>query len=175
VLRGWALGHVWRQKNLGTQIELRTPSNVLAVVRKCFISGGRKCIFIVRYIHTFIGHRPQKISQAWRPPRTLPPAAFDHIASPIRPIATKFEHTIDYEVEDITLRFRVHRHWIRHRTKLHTEGVRNSKAQLSMGPPGWWRWNIFWCKRIKHPAVHTDVLNNNWDNHVYSIYHLIWK
>ena len=104
------LGHLWRQTVLGTQIELRTPSNVLAVVRKCFISGGRKCIFIVRYIHTFIGHRPQKISQAWRPPRTLPPAAFDHIASPIRPIATKFEHTIDYEVEDITLRFRVHRH-----------------------------------------------------------------
>ena len=158
---GSYLGHVCRQKILGTQIELRTPSNVLAVVRKCFISGGRKCIFIVRYIHTFIGHRPQKISQAWRPPRTLPPAAFDHITSPIRPIATKFEHTIDYEVEDITLRFRVHRHWIRHRTKLHTEGVRNSTAELSMGPPWWWRWNIFWHKRIKHPAVRTDVLNNN--------------
>ena len=103
------LGHLWRQTVLGTQIELRTPSNVLAVVRKCFISGGRKCKCIVRYTHTFIGHRPQKISQQWRPPRTVPPAAFDHIASPIRLIATKFEYTIDYEVEDNTLRFRVHR------------------------------------------------------------------
>ena len=106
---GSYLGHVCRQKILGTQIDLRTPSNVLAVIRKCFISGGRKCKCIVRYTHTFIGHRPQKISQQWRPPRTLPPAAFDHIASPICLIATKFEYAIDYEVEDRTLQFRVHR------------------------------------------------------------------
>ena len=36
------LGHVWRQKNLSTQIELHTYSNVLSIVRLCFISGGRE-------------------------------------------------------------------------------------------------------------------------------------
>jgi len=36
------LGNVCWQNILSTQIELRTPSNVLAVIRLCFISAGRK-------------------------------------------------------------------------------------------------------------------------------------
>jgi hypothetical protein len=40
--------------------------------------------------------------QKWRPPRTLLPAAFDHSHSttPFRPINTKFEVTIDDEVDN---------------------------------------------------------------------------
>ena len=38
--------------------------------------------------------------QKWRPPRTLPPAAFDHSTTPFRPINTKFEVTIDDEVDN---------------------------------------------------------------------------
>ncbi len=37
-----AFGHLYWQKILGTQIELHTYSNVLSVVRLCFISAGRE-------------------------------------------------------------------------------------------------------------------------------------
>lgn len=64
--------------------------------------------------------------------RAATPIGFDHSTTPIRPITTKFEPTIDDEVDNDLLRYRVQRPFTRHQIWLDTDGVRKSWAELAM-------------------------------------------
>ena len=64
------------------------------------------------FLHTHMtrGSRRYKHAQSpWRPPHTLPPAAFDHATARIGPTTTKIEFTIDDEADDDLLRCQLQR------------------------------------------------------------------